>query len=114
MKNLTITETCLMVMTLMFFGGCAGHRNLADNRLDGPRWAASYKQLKGDYATAGTADARNAVLDGLLDLTGKSPDKKSAALVKLTLCPLALSEGRSDILEGACADSEITKALLKR
>lgn len=110
----TKIETILILTVLVLCSGCAGNRNLANNSLDGPRWASTYKQLKSDYAVSDTAAGRNDALDGFVDLAAKSPSKASKDLVKKTLCPLALSEGRTDILEGACANSEITAAILKR
>lgn len=110
----TIFKTLLMPALAVLIGGCAGHKNLANNRLDAPRWASTYKQLNSDYAAAGTAEARNAVLEEFRELAAKSPNKASASLVKQTLCPYALSEGRADILEDECANSEIAKALLMR
>jgi len=110
----TISKTLLIPALAVLFSGCAGHRNLANKSLDAPRWASTYKQLKADYAAAGTAEARNAVLEEFRTLAARSPNKSSANLVKQTLCPYALSEGRADILESECANSEITKALLGR
>lgn len=110
----TIFKTILVLTVLVLGSGCSGSRNLANNSLDGPRWASTYKQLKSDYAVADTAAGRNDALDGFENLAAKSPNKASKDLVKKTLCPLALAEGRSDILEGVCANSEITAAILKR
>lgn len=109
----TIFETILILTVLVFSSGCFGNRNLANNSLDGPRWASTYKQLKSDYAVADSAAGRNDALDGFVELAAKSPGKASKELVKKTLCPLALSEGRTDILDGVCANSEITAAILK-
>ena len=117
MKTLTVKKfprKILLLAALALCAGCAGHRNLADKKLDVPRWTATFKQLNGDYAAAGDAEARNAALEGFRELAAKSPSKASAELVKQSLCPLALSEGRADILEGECANSKITKALLGR
>jgi len=99
----TIIETILILTVLVLGSGCAGSRNLANNSLDGPRWASTYKQLKSDYAAAESAAGRNDALDGFENLAAKSPSKASKDLVKKTLCPLALSEGRTDILEGVLA-----------
>lgn len=110
----TIFKTILVLTVLALGSGCAGNRNLANSSLDGPRWASAYKQLKSDYAVADSAAGRNDALDGFVELAAKSPGKASKELVKKTLCPLALSEGRPDILEGVCANSEITAAILKR
>lgn len=110
----TIFNIILITALAALLGGCAGHKNLANSSLDAPRWAGTYKQLKADYAAAGTAEARNAVLEEFRTLAARSPNKASANLVKQTLCPYALSEGRVDILESECANSEIAKALLVR
>lgn len=110
----TIFETILVLMVLALFSGCAGNRNLVNSSLDGPRWASTYKQLKSDYAASDSASGRNDALDGFENLAAKSPSKASKDLVKKTLCPLALSEGRTDILEGVCANSEITVTILRR
>jgi len=112
MKN--FIKAGLMLMGLMSAVGCAGNKNLSNNSLDGPRWGSTYKQLKSDYASATTAAARNAAIDAYSELAARSPNKAAADLVKKTLCPCALAEGRTDIFEGVCAGSEIATALLKR
>ncbi len=109
-----ISQIVLILPVLVFGSGCAGHSNIVNNSLDGPHYANSFKQLNNDYATAGTAAERNAALEGYSDLAARSPNKASADLVKKMLCPAALAEGRVDLVEGICADSEITMALLKR
>ena len=108
-----INLAVLIGMLIVFGSGCAGGRNLRTSACDGVRWGSDYKRFLSEYKEAGTAEERNAAIEGLQGLVEKSPDSDAAARLRDDICVLAAGEGRSDVVR-ECTDSQLARALFKR